>query len=117
MIEFLCLVAMVTDGDTFRCADGTRVRLALVNAQELHGAPCPRNRPCPAMPARQAKAALERMILGRTLHCRQVGVSYRRVVADCDYGATTVSCATVKIGATAWWESYAKRYRMRGCAR
>jgi micrococcal nuclease len=33
----LCLVASVTDGDTLRCQDGARLRLAAIDSPELHG--------------------------------------------------------------------------------
>lgn len=111
----LCLVVSVTDGDGLRCADGTRIRLAAINARELHGAPCPRDRPCPPMAGPAARAYLDRLVGGRTIRCRQVGVSYRRVVADCTVAGRNVSCAMVKAGAAASWESYARRYRMRPC--
>jgi endonuclease YncB( thermonuclease family) len=112
---FWCLVIAVPDGDGLRCKSGETIRLAAINAAELHGAPCPKDRPCPLMSGRQAKATLEQMVLGRTLKCRPVGTSYRRIVADCEYGRTTVSCALVRVGAAAWWQSYADRYRLRPC--
>ena len=34
-----CVVAAVTDGDSFRCADGRRVRLLLLDAPEMSQAP------------------------------------------------------------------------------
>lgn len=38
-----CIVAAVPDGDTIRCADGTRLRLAGIDAPEFH---CRRGRRC-----------------------------------------------------------------------
>jgi len=113
MLTFLCLVVAVTDGDGIRCADGTRIRLAAINARELHGTPCPRNRPCPPMSGNAARSTLQRLVAGRTIQCRKVGVSYHRVVADCTVDARNVSCAMVAAGAAAWWPEYARRYRMR----
>lgn len=112
----LCLVASVHDGDTLTCADGTRIRIAAINARELHGAPCPRDRPCPPMPAAAARDRLARIVAGRTIQCRQVGISYRRVVADCSVGGRNVGCAMVAAGAAAWWASYAARYNIRRCS-
>ena len=115
MIGFLCLVAAVTDADTIRCADGTRVRLAAINAREKEGS-CLRTGPCPPMRDAQARPIVEDMALGRVLTCRPLGMSYRRVVADCRLpNGRNMSCAIVAAGAAAWWESYARRYRLRGC--
>ena len=33
--SFSCAVASITDGDTLRCADGTRVRIAGIDAPEI----------------------------------------------------------------------------------
>lgn len=80
---FLCTVAAVTDGDTLRCTDSTRVRLAGIDAPELHA--CPRTRTCAPGDAQASKRALERLATG-TLQCRHVGWSYRRRVAWCEAG-------------------------------
>lgn len=112
---FLCLVASVHDADTLRCADGTKLRVAAVNAREVDGS-CIRRAPCPVMRHAQAKPLVERLVLGRTLRCRRVGVSYARVVADCRLpGGEDLPCAIVRTGAAAWWSAYALRYRMRTC--
>lgn len=116
MIEFLCLVVAVTDADTIRCADRTKIRVAAINAREKDGS-CIPNAPCAAMPHQRAKPAVERLVLGRTLRCRRVGVSYDRVVADCTLpNGAGLSCAIVRTGAAAWWPKFARQYRMRGCS-
>ncbi len=117
MAAFLCAVVSIVDGDGLRCQDATAVRLAGVNARELHGAPCPRGRPCPAMPARQSRAVLSRMALGKTLRCRSVDISYRRIVARCSVGGVDLSCAMIAAGAAVRWDSYWRRYRMAPCRR
>ncbi len=115
MIAFLCLVATIADGDTFTCADRTHVRIAAVNARELHGDPCPRGRPCPKMPAQEARSVLAGMIQGQTLSCAPVGSSYGRVVATCSVQGRDVGCGLLRAGAVAWWPGYARRYRIRDC--
>lgn len=115
MITFLCLVVAVTDADTIRCASGERIRIAAINAREKDGS-CIPNAPCVPTHHAQAKPAVERLAMGRTLRCRQVGVSYRRIVADCALpNGAGLSCAIVRSGAAAWWPKYARQYRMRGC--
>jgi len=53
-----CTVARVSDGDTLRCADGTRVRLLLVDAPEMKQ----------GEPGRRARAVLEELApIGATL--------------------------------------------------
>jgi endonuclease YncB( thermonuclease family) len=114
-IALICTVAAISDGDTWRCTDRTRIRLAGVNARELHGDPCPRGRPCPAMPAREAKATLERMILGKTLRCQALGTSYKRIVASCTINGIDIRCRLIASGAVADWERYRRAYGLRRC--
>lgn len=112
----LCLVASVYDGDTLTCADRTRVRIAGVNAREMHGNPCPGDRPCPAMAAPQAQRITSGMVLGKTLRCRAVGKSWDRVVADCTLpSGAGLSCALIAAGAAVRWDSYWRQYRMPPC--
>lgn len=110
---FLCLVVLVKDGDTWVCKDGTEVRSAAINTRELHGNPCPRQRPCPAMSAEDSRKVLSGLVLGKTVRCRRVGMSYRRVVAQCWHGGQDIACQMVRLGAAAWWKSYADRYGVR----
>ena len=94
---FSCAVAYVHDGDTFRCADGTRVRLSSIDTPEMPGA-CRTGRHCALGDPYAAKAALERLILGRTVRCESVGTSYNRVAAWCSVGGLDLSCAMVRGG-------------------
>ena len=94
---FACKVRSVTDGDTFRCADGTRVRLSSIDTPEMPGA-CRAGRSCVPGDPYAAKAALERLIGGRTVRCERVGMSYNRVAAWCSVGGMDLSCAMVRSG-------------------
>lgn len=109
-----CEVASVADADTIRCADGTRVRIAGIEANERRGG-C--HLPvCPPLPHARAKPVAERLTLRKTLACRSVDRSYSRVVARCTLpDGRSLSCALIAAGAAARWESYWRRYRMGGC--
>ena len=112
----ICVVASVTDGDTFRCTNGARVRIAAIEANELHGG-CHLLR-CAPMPARRAKAYLTGLIARRSLTCRPVDISYSRVVATCRLpDGSDLGCMMVRAGAAMWWESYARRYGLGRCSR
>lgn len=95
--RFSCRVANVHDGDTFRCTDGTRIRLAAIDAPEMPGACQPRRACAPGDPLR-SKAALERLISGRTVECQPTGTTYNRIAAWCSVGATDLSCAMLRGG-------------------
>lgn len=69
---FLCASPGVTDGDTLRCRDGTRVRIWGIQAPERHE---------PGGPA--ATLAMSRIVGREDLTCQRKGTSYRRVVARC----------------------------------
>jgi micrococcal nuclease len=69
---FLCLQPGALDGDTWICADGTRVRAWGIQAAESHH---------PNGPA--ATRALSQIITGKTLTCQAKGRSYQRIVARC----------------------------------
>ena len=94
---FSCSVRYVTDGDTFRCSDGTRVRLSSIDTPEMPGS-CRTGRACAPGDPHAAKAALERLIGGRTVRCEPVGKSYNRIAAWCSVGGTDLSCAMVRSG-------------------
>lgn len=93
---FSCTVSSITDGDTLRCADGTRVRIAGIDAPEI--SPCAQGRHCTPGDANASKRSLAGMASGRTLSCRRVGTSYKRAVAFCSAGGTDLSCAQVMSG-------------------
>lgn len=87
---FLCVSAAVVDGDTLRCADGTRVRIWGIAAPERRE---------PGGPA--ATRALAELVGGRTLTCQPVATSFDRIVARCwtlgpDIGAEMVRRGVAK---------------------
>jgi endonuclease YncB( thermonuclease family) len=96
-LVFACVVLSITDGDTLRCRDGTRVRLAGIDAPELPGH-CRQGRKCVAGDASASTRTLASLAFGRTLTCRKVGVSYDRVVAFCETGGIDLSCAQFRGG-------------------
>ncbi len=93
---FLCTVASVTDGDTFRCTDGTRVRLQAIDAPEMDN--CQKGRACAPGDPLKARAALGRIALNKTLRCERTGNSYNRVTAWCRIGGADLSCAMYRGG-------------------
>lgn len=114
---FVCTVASVTDGDTFRCVETgadarqIRVRLSGVAARERDGS-CRRDHPCPAASAEAATNALETLVVGQQLECRQVGTSYKRRAAFCRReDGTDLSCAMVQTGTVARWDRYWENHR------
>src|SRR3954451_10920641 len=90
--QFSCRVAYVHDGDTFRCTDGTRIRLAAIDAPEMSGA-CRTGRSCAPGDPWRSKTTLEELIGGRTVVCQATGTTYNRIAAWCSVGGTDLSCA------------------------
>lgn len=101
-----CRVARVTDGDTLRCQDGTRIRLHAVAARETDET-CAPGHPCPAASAAAATSELRRLASGRTLQCEPVGQSYDRVTAICwTAEAVEINCAMVRSRTAVLWERF-----------
>jgi len=120
MTVLLCLVAAVTDGDTLRCTDGTRLRIAGIQAPDRTAStPCRQRRAaytCDDRGYARSRTIVSRLVLRRRLVCRPVGTSYRRVVATCRLpGGGDLSCAVVGAGAAVWWEAYRRGYGMGEC--
>lgn len=107
---FLCTVIGVHDGDSLRCADGTRIRLAAIDAPEISGCRGKRGRVCVPGNAPASRDNLARLSLNRTITCRKTGTSYKRTVAFCSIGGVDLSCAQVSSGHAV--ERYGK---LRGC--
>lgn len=104
--DFTCRVQRVNDGDTLRCADGTRVRLHAISAREVDET-CSQGHPCPAASAAASTAYLRRMVQNRTLQCQTLGQSYERVTAICwTPDQTEVNCAMVSSGNAALWPRF-----------
>jgi micrococcal nuclease len=69
---FVCVSPGVTDGDTLRCRDGTRVRIWGIPAPERHESG-----------GSAATRAMSEIVGRADLTCQRKGTSYRRVVARC----------------------------------
>lgn len=105
----ICAVVGVHDADTVRCQDGTRVRIAAVNAREADGS-C-NHTPCPVMRHEQAQPIAAGLMLGRTVQFSIVGRSGKRLVGE-NYA---IRCRLIQIGAATSWEQYRVRYGLRRC--
>ena len=111
---FQCQVSSITDGDTLRCADGTRVRLHAVAAREKDET-CSPGHPCPAASGASATAKLAELASGQTLRCEQTGTSYNRVTAICRNEANVeINCAMVQSGTTVIWPKFNDQRRICG---
>ena len=103
---FECRVSQVHDGDSLRCANGTRIRLHAVAAREIDGS-CSLGHPCPAASAASARRALQELAGGQTIQCSQTGNSYDRVTAICwTSSGREINCAMVRSGTTVLWERF-----------
>ena len=89
-------VKKVIDGDTLTCSDRRKVRLAGIDAPELHG--CAPGRRCTRGSAKQSLHNLMRLSKGRTLRCEAVGTRYDRTVAFCSTAGIDLSCAQASGG-------------------
>lgn len=103
---FTCQVSSITDGDTLRCANGTRIRLHAVAARESDET-CRPGHPCPDASGASATAKLSELASGQTLTCQQTGTSYERVTAICRNEARVeINCAMVKSGTAVIWPRF-----------
>jgi len=115
---FECRVTSVHDGDTTRCADGTRVRLQGIDANELDGS-C--HTTCAQLSASAARDDLSRLALEKLAQCVSTGRSYRRVTAWCAVAgpngrAVDLSCAQVAAGAAVIWHRFDPQHRLDRCS-
>lgn len=101
-----CRVAHVTDGDTLRCEDGTRIRLHAVSARESDNS-CRIGHPCSNATAAAATAQLTRLVADRSIRCEPIGRSYGRVTAVCwTLAGEEINCAMVRSGNAALWPRF-----------
>jgi endonuclease YncB( thermonuclease family) len=96
MLAFACAVSWVIDGDTFVCSDGRHVRLAGIDAPEIHG--CQPGRRCAPGSGKAALHGLIGLAKGQEATCEDVGRSYDRVLAFCSIGGADLSCAMMRAG-------------------
>lgn len=107
--RFACEVTYVNDGDTFRCGDGTKVRLHAVAARERDET-CSPGHPCPQASAASATAALRALVSGQRLSCEKTGTSYNRITAICWTPSNQeVNCAMVRSGTTVVWDRFSRQ--------
>ncbi len=117
LLPFLAIVGVVTsvhDGDTLRLADGTRIRLAGIDANEMDGS-C--HVTCAARSAVDARDNLRRLALGKTVRVETTGKSYNRVTGWVSVGGRDLSCAQVRGGYAVRWARYDRQGRLIGCER
>ena len=101
-----CPVASITDGDTLRCRDGTRIRLHAVAARETDET-CSPGHPGPEATAAAAPRELRRLAAGRPLQCEPTGRSYDRITAICwTPQGVEINCAMVRRGTTLIWARF-----------
>jgi len=94
-------IAYVTDGDTFRLESGERIRIAGIDAPELH-----RNQAKCAREVERGQDARRRAIAlldGKTVELIRVGRSYNRTVAEVRLGGGDVATLLVTRGIARWW--------------
>lgn len=114
---FLCAMPVPIDADTLICQDGTRVRIAAINARERDGS-CRTGAVCPIMPPERATTIVRKLVHRQTLRCRAVGRSYGRVVATCSLpDGHDLGCAVVRTGAAAFEPGWARKYKIGSCER
>lgn len=110
--DFSCRVSRISDGDTLRCADGTRVRLHAISALETNET-CSPGHPCANMSAAESTETLRELVAGQTLDCMTTGQSYNRVTAICwTPQRIEVNCYMVEAGAAAIWDRYDRETRI-----
>lgn len=115
LLPLLALVGVVTnvhDGDTLTIADGTRIRLQGIDANELNGT-C--HTTCAILSPTDARDNLADLALGRKITCEKTGTSYRRVTAWCSVGGRDLSCEQVRIGAAVIWQKFDRGGRLLDC--
>ncbi|WP_337846878.1 thermonuclease family protein [Sphingomonas sp.] len=111
-LTFICLAAMAIDGDTLRCRDIGRVRIARIDAPELRG--CRKGRRCAPGDPRASRDNLTKMIAGRRVVCREVDASpqragyqardpYGRPVAVCEAGGRDLGREQLRGGFAIRW--------------
>lgn len=111
----ICIVATVHDGDTFKCDDGTIIRIAAIEARELSGK-CHLAH-CANGSGFRARTILMRMIYRQTINCTPLDYSYQRIVARCVLAdGSDLRCALIRSGAAVDWPSFARKYRLPACS-
>jgi endonuclease YncB( thermonuclease family) len=105
-----CPHPVVIDGDTLKGCGPAHIRLARIDAPELHG--CPRNHHCAAGSGKASKAALQRIIGQNAIVCHPVPASPRggsvydrwgRIVARCSVNGRDIGSMMIAGGYAVRW--------------
>lgn len=105
-IIMICLAAQAVDGDTIKCADGVRIRIAGVEANELSSPGC-HLALCPKMPGREAKARMQALLGSQSVTYVTNGRSYGRVTGSVQLpDGRDLACETLRLGMTVRWDRY-----------
>ncbi|WP_420137590.1 thermonuclease family protein [Sphingomonas sp.] len=115
VLTFLAIVGVVAsvhDGDTLRLADGTRIRLQGIDANELDGS-C--HVECAVRSATEARDSLRALALGKTVSVDPTGRSYDRITGWVSVAGRDLSCAQVKGGYAIRWARYDREGRLLKC--
>lgn len=94
-------VRYVTDGDTFRLTSGERIRIANIDAPEIH----PREAKC-RLEVERGKASSRRarnLLDGKVVTFERVGRSYNRTVARVRVDGSDLGEALIATGAARPW--------------
>jgi len=111
----ICLAALAIDGDTLACADGTRLRVAGIEANELHQPGC--HLPaCPAMSGVEARERMQAIVSGKTLTYQPVGKTWNRISARVTLpDGRDLACQAIRDGVAVRWEKFDLAGRLKGC--
>ena len=114
MLWLICLSAQAIDGDTLRCADGVRIRVAGIEANEMRGG-C--HLPvCPTISGPDGKLWMERQVGGKDLRYSPVGKTWKRISAIVRLpSGQDLSCAAIRAGVAVRWERYDREGRLLRC--
>lgn len=94
-----CTAPVVTDGDSIRCGDGTRLRLAGIEAPDKPAYCARRGRVCTMDQWTASRDSLIKAARGRTVRYRVVGRDkYGRTVALVYVRGRNMSCMQIKSG-------------------
>jgi len=94
-----CTAPVVTDGDSIRCGDGTRLRLAGIDAPDKPAYCATRSRVCTIKQWTASRASLVKATRGQTVRYRHVGRDkYGRTVALVYVRARNLSCMQINSG-------------------
>lgn len=101
----ICAAAMAIDGDTIRCEDGTRIRVAGIEANEMRGG-CHLTA-CSPVPGRVAKARMQAIVGGQNVTYVVTGKSWGRVTASVQLpDGRDLSCVALSAGFVVRWDRY-----------